>query len=77
MASTTPSLSSGKTQLSADGLRYVHKVKGCQFNEGVESTSIMKSCFRCGEHRIQSDLTTARILGAMRAVCADAKVCRC
>ena len=74
MAGTT-SLLSGATQLSADGLRYVNKPKGCQFNDGVESTSIMRSCFRCGGHRLQRDLTTARILGAARMVCADTRTC--
>ena len=74
MASIT-SLPSGKTQMSGDGLRYVHKTKGCQFNEGFESTSIMRSCFRCGEHRPQRDLRGARILGVMQAVCADSEAC--
>lgn len=74
MASIT-SLPSGKTQMSADGLRYVHKTKGCQFNEGFESTSIMRSCFRCGVHRPQRDLRGARILGVVQAVCADSEAC--
>lgn len=74
MAGTTL-LRSGKTQMSADGLRYVHKTKGCQFNEGFESTSIMRSCFRCGEHRPQGDLRGTRILGVVQAVCADWEAC--
>jgi len=31
-------VTSGKTQLSADGLRYIRKAKGCQFNDGMEAS---------------------------------------
>jgi hypothetical protein len=64
-------LTSGTTQLSADGLRYIRKAKGCQFNDGMEATSSMvMSCFRCGAHRLRAELASARILGTVRLVCA-------
>ena len=63
--------SGAAAEMTTDGLRYIHKPKGCQFNDGIESASSWMSCFRCGNHRLRRDLVSTRILGLKRLVCAE------
>jgi hypothetical protein len=54
-----------ETKISDDGLRYRSRVPGTPFS-GAGNT---RSCFKCGCHRLPSDLQSRRILGRTEFVC--------
>jgi hypothetical protein len=57
-----------KTAVQDDGLRYKSKAGGSPFASQSFSNA-MKSCFLCGKHRVQSELTTRKLAGRTQAVC--------
>lgn len=54
-----------KTEVKADGLRYVTKSTGSDFPGSFGATM---SCFRCGRHRPRSQLRSF-VLAGMRQFC--------
>ena len=60
-----------KTTIPRDGLRYMTKIPGSAFPcTGLASTSTLMSCFKCGRHKLLSELLTKKILGRNQKVCA-------
>jgi hypothetical protein len=63
---------SGKTRIATDGLHYSTKAAGSMFDKpgraGYPGSTM--SCFRCGAHKPQAELTTKKILGRNAKVCA-------
>jgi hypothetical protein len=60
-----------KTTISSDGLRYTAKKPGSAFGSvTLGSSSATMSCFKCGRHKLLSELLTKKILGRNQKVCA-------
>ena len=60
-----------KNKMSSDGLRYTAKKPGSAFGAPVlGSSSATMSCFKCGRHKVLSELLTKKILGRNQKVCA-------
>jgi hypothetical protein len=57
-----------KTELRADGLRYVTKTTGSDFPGAFGATM---SCFRCGRHRPRSQLRSFLLAGARQFCCRE------
>lgn len=55
--------------MAQDGLRYVAKKAGSPFTASRTGIGATMSCFRCGAHRLASDLDTKRFLGRNERVC--------
>jgi hypothetical protein len=55
-----------KTELSADGLRYVSKTGGSDFPGSFGATM---SCFRCGRHMARSRLRSFLLAGTRQFCC--------
>lgn len=53
------------TAVRDDGLRYEAKVSGSPFF----GSGHMRSCFKCGKHRLPSSLQSKKILGRSERVC--------
>ena len=54
-----------ETKVASDGLRYTAKAGGSPYLGGGTTMS----CFRCGRHRIPTQLQGQRLLGRSRRVC--------
>ena len=57
-----------KTEVKADGLRYVSKSTGSDFPGAFGATM---SCFRCGRHMPRSRMETFNVAGARQYRCKD------
>ena len=57
-----------KTELRADGLRYVSKTTGSDFPGAFGATM---SCFRCGRHRPRSQLESFLLAGTRQFRCRE------
>ncbi|MGZ5181183.1 MAG: hypothetical protein ACXWC6_00420 [Ramlibacter sp.] len=55
-----------KTEVRADGLRYVSKSQGTDFPGAFAATM---SCFVCGKHVARSSLQGFRVAGSMQFRC--------
>lgn len=53
------------TAVRDDGLRYEAKVSGSPFF----GSGHMRSCFKCGKHRLPTSLRSLKILGRSERVC--------
>ncbi|RVT84703.1 hypothetical protein [Inhella crocodyli] len=56
------------TAVSDDGLRFEAKLNGSPFF----GSGNMRSCFKCGKHRLPSALRTFKFMGRQERVCAPA-----
>lgn len=64
--------SDNKTKISSDGLRYRAKTAGSAFGSPVlGSSSTTMSCFKCGRHKLLSELVTKKLLGRNQKVCIE------
>ncbi|MBH9553944.1 hypothetical protein [Inhella gelatinilytica] len=54
------------TTVRDDGLRYEAKISGSPFF----GSGHMRSCFKCGKHRLPTSLKSVKILGRTERVCA-------
>jgi hypothetical protein len=60
-----------KTTISSDGLKYAAKKPGSVFGGvTVGNGSVTMSCFKCGRHKLLSELLTKKILGRNQKICA-------
>jgi len=66
-----------KTVVSNDGLRYLQKVAGSQFDVSPSNGygARVMSCFRCGKHKMRNLLVARRYLGQTQYVCSPAEPC--
>jgi hypothetical protein len=61
----------GKAKISSDGLRYKTKELGSAFGMlTLGNSAAMMSCFKCGRHKLLTELKTRRILGRNQKICA-------
>lgn len=62
-----------KTIIDEGGLRYTSKKAGSVFGQagGLSFGGSSMSCFKCGEHRAMSTMSTVKILGRSRRVCGE------
>lgn len=56
-----------KTTVAACGLRFVSRANGSPF----QGSGAMYSCFLCGKHRARPSLTSRKLIGRSRLVCAE------
>jgi hypothetical protein len=54
------------TAVSDDGLRFEAKLNGSPFF----GSGHMRSCFKCGRHRLPTALRSLKVLGRQERVCA-------
>jgi hypothetical protein len=57
------------TKTKEDGLHFKAKVAGSPFGTSTNSYNPSKSCFLCGKHRPQTELTMRKLVGKYHAVC--------
>lgn len=53
------------TEISKDGLRFEAKTGGSPFF----GSGNMRSCFKCGKHRLPGSLRSIKVLGRQERVC--------
>ncbi|MBN8505262.1 MAG: hypothetical protein J0L58_12380 [Burkholderiales bacterium] len=56
------------TEVRDDGLRFEAKLNGSPFF----GSGNMRSCFKCGRHRLPGNLRSIKVLGRQERVCAPA-----
>jgi hypothetical protein len=54
------------TEIRDDGLRFEAKLNGSPFF----GSGNMRSCFKCGKHRLPGSLRSIKVLGRQERVCA-------
>jgi hypothetical protein len=59
-------------EIASTGLRYVSKESGSPF-EGMGANGEVRSCLKCGEHKLRSNGAIHRYLGGLMFFCFDCK----
>jgi hypothetical protein len=60
------------TQIAETGLRYTAKEGGSPF-QGMGSNGEVRSCMKCGQHKLRSHGAIHRFLGGLMFFCFDCK----
>ncbi|OGB33463.1 MAG: hypothetical protein A3F78_22535 [Burkholderiales bacterium RIFCSPLOWO2_12_FULL_61_40] len=61
---------SDTTQISETGLRYTAKENGSPF-QGMGGSGEVRSCMRCGKHKLRSNGTLKRFLNSVTFFCLE------
>jgi hypothetical protein len=60
------------TEIADTGLRYTFKEAGSPF-QGMGSNGDVRSCIKCGQHKLRSNGAIRRFLGGLMFLCFDCK----
>ena len=60
------------TRIAASGLRYTTKESGSPF-QGMGANGEVRSCLKCGQHKLRSHGAIHRYLGGLMFFCFDCK----
>jgi hypothetical protein len=63
---------SNTSKISESGLRYASKENGSPF-QGMGSSGEIRSCLKCGQHKLRSKGAIHRYLSTLMFICFDCK----